>query len=114
MPKNQAISVLTLTVKASATVASNRFVTAAGAQAAANSAPMGVSRTAAANGEAFAVDVLGVTTCVASAAISENSRLNVAANGTVATASSTHPVVGVALEAAAAANDEIRVLLIQT
>lgn len=114
MPKNQGKAILTVNVTASAAVAANRFVTAAGAQAAANSTPIGVARTAAANGTLFSADVIGITTCEASAAIADNARLNVAADGKVVTASSTHPVVGIALSAATADGDPITVLLIQT
>lgn len=114
MPKNQSKAILTVNVTASAAITANRFVTAGGALAAANSTPIGVARTNAASGELFAADVVGITTCIASAAIADNARLNVAANGQVVTASSTHPVVGIALGEATAAGHEITVLLIQT
>ena len=57
----QSLPILTLPMTASGSVAGNRFVTPLGAQAAANSPVLGVSRNAALDTVPFPLDVLGTT-----------------------------------------------------
>lgn len=67
----------------------------------------------AANATVCPVCIFGITRARASAAITRGDLLEAAAAGEVATHSttSTKPVVGIALEAATAANDEIEIFL---
>jgi hypothetical protein len=90
----QSYPVLTLTVAATGTIAAQRFVTKAGAQAGADGNTLGVGRTAASSGDKIPVDVLGTAVVEAGAAVS--------AGDTIA----------LALEAAGAAGQFIEVLLI--
>src|SRR3569832_1196051 len=66
----QCIPLLTLTRTLSGTVAANRFVTAAGAQAGADAVALGVSRQGGVSGDLNSIDVLGTTIVGAGAAIS--------------------------------------------
>jgi hypothetical protein len=107
----QKISLLALTVVASAVVAAERFVTAAGAYPAPAGKALGVSQTQAAVGERFAADVLGTTVITAGAAIAVDQRVEVGANGKAVPLNAGVPV-GVAVQAAAADGDRIEILLI--
>lgn len=108
----QAISLLSLTIAAAGVVATNRFVTPAGAQAGAGANTLGVSRyAAAAAGEKIAVDVLGTAVVEAGAAIAANATVGVDANGRAVTYAA-GAKVALALQAAGAAGEFIEVLLI--
>lgn len=96
----QSISVLCLTATATATVAAEHFVSAAGAIASAGGNALGVARTAAAVGEEFPVDVLGTAVVMASGAVTAGAALEVGAGGTAAVQSEGTQVAR-ALEAAA-------------
>jgi hypothetical protein len=95
----QKISLLTLTLVASATITAGQFVTAAGAVATAGSPVIGVAVTDASNGDAFAVDVIGTTTLTADGPVTKGMELEVGASGK-ATEADEGRVVAVALEAA--------------
>ncbi len=107
----QKISLLTLTVAASATLAAERFVTAAGAYPAAAGNALGVATTRAVSGELFDVDVLGTAVATAGAAIAKNAYVQIDTDGKVITRTS-GVAVGQALQAASADGDRIEVLLI--
>lgn len=104
-------SVLTLSVKASAALSANTFVTATGAVATAAGNALGVARSDAVSGDLCPVDVLGTAKVIASAAISAGAHLEVASGGKAVTQTS-GKTVGIALEEAGEANDVIEVLLI--
>lgn len=107
----QKISLLTLTVLASAAVAAERFVTAAGAYPTAAGKALGVSRTDAAIGDRFPADVLGTAVITAGAAIAVDQRVEVGATGKAVPLNAGVPV-GVAVQAASADGDRIEILLI--
>jgi len=108
----QAISLLALTVVATGTIAANRFVTPAGAQAGADANTLGVARTAAVPGDKIAVDVLGTAVVEAGAALSAGATVKADASGRAITWASSGAKVGIALEAATAAGQFIEVLLV--
>lgn len=107
----QNIALLTLMVTASAALAAKRFVTVAGAPSAAGQTALGVTRTAAALGDAVAVDVVGTAQVEAGAAIAAGAAVEVGASGRAVTRT-TGVTVGRALTAASAAGETIEVLLI--
>lgn len=108
----QASPILALTVTLSGTVAANRFVTPAGAQAVADANTLGVARTAGVSGDKIAVDVLGTAIVEAGAAISAGATLETDASGRAVTWATSGAKVGLALQAAGAAGAMIEVLLI--
>lgn len=108
----QSIPVLTLTVVASGAIVANRFVTPLNDQAVADENTLGVSRTAAADGEACPVDVIGTTTVEAGAVVAAGASLKSDASGRAITWATSGAKVGIALSAAAAAGDLIEVLLV--
>lgn len=108
------IATLTLTVAAAGALAQARFVTQAGAYAAAGAAAFGVTRTSAgAAGDLVPVDVQGTTVVETGAAVTLDAALMVDANGRVVplTVGSKSPV-GRAMEAAAGAGGFIEILLV--
>lgn len=108
----QAIALLTLTVALTGTVTANRFVTAAGAQAVADSNTLGVARTAGVSGDKVPVDVIGTAVVEAGAAIAAGATLESDASGRAVTWATSGGKVGIALEAATAAGQMIEVLLL--
>jgi hypothetical protein len=107
----QAIAVLTLTIAATAALTKRRFVTGAGAVAAAAGRALGVARTDAAIGEQVAVDVLGTAIVEVGGAIAVDAQVEVDASGRAVTIAE-GVAVGRALQASAAAGDLIEVLLL--
>lgn len=108
------IATLTLTVSAAGALAQARFITQAGAYAAAGAAAFGVTRTSAgAAGDLVPVDVQGTTVVETGAAVTLDAALMVDATGRVVplTVGSKAPV-GRAMEAAAAAGGFIEILLV--
>jgi hypothetical protein len=108
----QSVPILTLTVAATGTIAANRFVTAAGAQAGADANTLGASRTAAVSGDKFAADVLGTATIESGAAFSAGATLKSDSSGRGITWATSGAKVALALEAASAAGQLVEVLLI--
>lgn len=107
----QFISVLALSVMASAAITANRFVTGAGVTATAAGRALGVARSDAADAEVFPADVIGTAVVEASAAIAVDAEIEVAASGKAVTKAA-GVTVARALEAAGADGDFIEVLLI--
>ncbi len=108
----QNISLLALTVAAAGTIAANRFVTPAGAQAGADANTLGVARTAAVATDKIAVDVLGTAVVEAGAAVAAGATVKSDASGRAITWVTSGAKVGVALEAASGAGALIEVLLV--
>lgn len=108
----QAIAVLALTVAATGTIAANRFITPAGAQAGADANTLGVCRQAASSGDKVAADVIGTAIVEAGAALSAGASLKSDASGRAITWVTSGAKVGIALEAATGAGQFIEVLLI--
>jgi hypothetical protein len=107
--------ILTLTAKASAAILPHRFVGHAGAYPTAAASALGVSRTKAADGEDFQVDVLGTSLVEASAAILAGASVEVAADGKAVTKSTGVAVARLAPGAVAtAAGQLVEVVLIPT
>ena len=106
------ISLLTLTLAATAAITANRFVTPLGGQAVADANTLGVASTAAAIGERFPVDVRGTTTVEAGAAVAVGATVKSDASGRAITWVTSGAKVGIALEAATAAGQFIEVLLV--
>jgi len=107
----QNIPVLPLTVALTGTVAVNRFVTPAGAQAGADANTLGVARSAGVSGDKVTVDVLGTAIVEAGAALSAGATVKSDASGRAITWVTSGAKVGLALEAATAAGQMIEVLL---
>lgn len=108
----QAFPCLTLTVSAGGTIAANRFVTPAGAQAGADANTLGVARTAAVVSDKIAVDVLGTAVVEAGAAVAAAASLKADSSGRAITWAASGAKIGIALQAAGAAGEFIEVLLI--
>lgn len=108
----QNTALLALTVIAAGTIATNRFVTPAGAQAGADANTLGVARTAAVATDKIAVDVLGTAVVEAGAAVAAGATVKSDSSGRAITWATSGAKVGVALEAAGAAGNMIEVLLI--
>ena len=110
---NGSISLLTLTVIATAAVAGCRCVTQAGTYAAAGGVVYGVTRTPGNVGDPIPVDILGTTIVEAGAAITKDAALMVDATGRVVPLSGAgKSPVARAQEAATAAGEFIEVLLV--
>ncbi|MBK8157981.1 MAG: DUF2190 family protein [Rhodospirillaceae bacterium] len=107
----QALSVLVLSIAATAVLVKNRFITHAGAVPAAAARCLGVTRTDAAIGDQIAVDVLGTAVVEAGGAIAAGAQVEVDASGRVITKAA-GVVVGSALQQSLALGDSIEVLLI--
>lgn len=107
----QGISVLTLSIVATAALTAETFVTATGATATAAGNALGVARSAGAIGAEVPVDFLGTTVVTAGAAIAQGARVEVGAGGKAVTLAA-GKAVGIALQAAAADGDRIEVALI--
>lgn len=107
-----ACNLLTLSVSATGTITTNRFVTPAAAQAGADANTLGVARSAAVSGDVIGVDVLGTAIVEAGAAVSAGATLKSDSSGRAITWVTSGAKVGLALSAAGAAGDLIEVLLI--
>ena len=92
------ISLLTLTVTASATVAASRFVTQDGAYPSAGAKGHGVTRSSGVNGDLIPVDVLGTAIVEAGGTVAKDAALELDATGRVVT-KSTGVAVAKAMEA---------------
>lgn len=104
------ISLLTLTVTASATVAAARFVTQDGAYPAAAAKGHGVTRSSGVSGDLIPVDVLGTAIVEAGGTVAKGAALELDATGRVVTKSA-GVAVAQALEAGVVGG-QIEVLLI--
>jgi hypothetical protein len=78
---NQSISVLALTVVATAALVPHRFVTGLGAYPTAAAGCLGVARSEAAIGDALPVDVIGTAMVEVSAAVAKDQLIQVGADG---------------------------------
>lgn len=92
----QKTPILTLTRVAAEKITAHQAITATGAIAAAGEVAIGFSTTDAEMGDYFAVDAIGTSSGIASAAISAGDELEVAAEGKLAT-KTTGKRVGIAL-----------------
>ena len=108
----QNIPVLTLTVALTGTVAANRFITPAGAQAGADGATLGVCRSPGVAGDKAPVDVLGTAVVEAGAAFALGASLKTDSSGRAITWATSGAKVGIALQAATAAGQLVEILLI--
>ncbi len=107
------LSILALTALATSAVTSRRFVTNAGAQAGAAANTLGVSRTDAAVGQGFPVDVLGTAVVEAGGAIAAGAAVETDAQGRAVTKNAGPTVARLAPgESAAQAGDLVEVILI--
>ena len=109
---HQATPVLALPVTLSGTVAANRFVTPAGAQAGADANTLGVARSAGVSGEKITADVLGTAVVEAGAAISAGATVKADSSGRAITWATSGAKIGLALQAASGAGVFIEVLLV--
>ncbi|WP_445364401.1 capsid cement protein [Microbulbifer sp. ANSA003] len=107
----QSISLLTLTLAATAAISAGRFTAGDGTTASAGGNALGVSRCSAEAGEDFPVDVIGTAQVTAAGAIAVDDAIEVGADGKAATKSS-GVTVARALQAASSDGDSIEVLLI--
>lgn len=111
---NGNISLLTLTIAASAAVAACRMVTLGGTYPAAGAKAIGVTRTSAGEGDLMPVDVIGTTIAEAGASIAADDDLMADAEGRVVKLATGKVAIGRALVAAAAAGEQIEILLLPT
>lgn len=110
------IALLTLTAFATASVAANRFITAAGVYPIAGGLPLGVTRSSGVSGDPIPVDVLGTAVVEAGGAIVADAPVMVTATGKVLThdGDGDKHAIARALEAADGDGSFIEVLLIPT
>jgi len=110
----QSTSLFARSLRLTATVVANRFVTGLGAQAGAAGNALGVTRTAGVSGDLVSVDIMGSAVVEAGAAIAANALVEADASGRAVTKSA-----GVTLgrlapgEVASAAGQFVEVILIQ-
>lgn len=109
---NQATPLLALAVTLTGTVAANRFVTPAGAQAGADANTLGVARFGGGSGDKVTADVIGTAIVEAGAAISAGATVKADSSGRAIAWATSGAKVAVALQAATAAGQMIEVLLI--
>lgn len=114
MSVQTSISLMTITVIASAAVAAERFITTAGAHPEAGGLPIGVTRSAGESGDPVPVDVIGTAIVTAGAAISVDEAVAVGTDGKAIThdGDGDKHAVGRALTAARADGDAIEILLL--
>ena len=108
----QNLALLSLTLALTGTVTTNRFVTAAGAQAGADANAFGVARQSGVSGDKITVDVIGTAQVESGAAISAGATVKVDSSGRAITWATSGAKVGIALEAATGAGQVIEVRLI--
>lgn len=108
----QAVAVLTLSAVAAGTIAANRFVTPAGAQAGAGVNTLGVCQQDAVVSDRISVAALGTAIVESGAAVTVNATVKTDATGRAIDWVTSGAKVGIALEAATAAGQFIEVLLI--
>lgn len=113
MSQKANISILTLSVIASAAALASRFIATTGTYPAAGGLPLGVNNATAVIGAPTPVDVLGTTLVEAGAAIAVNAPIMVGTDGKAIThdGDGDKHAVGRALSAAAADGDVIEILL---
>lgn len=109
----QANAIFTITVKATAAIAAQTFVSPSGGVPAAGGNSLGVAKTDASAGDALAVDALGTAVVIAGAAIPAGSAVEADAAGR-AVAQNTGKTVGrlKPSQSAAALGDLVEVILI--
>lgn len=105
-------SVLTLTMTAAGTIAANRFVTAAGAQAGADANAIGVALNAATAADKVPVLAIGTVSVEAGAAITAGATVKSDAQGRAVPWATSGARLGIALTAASAAGELVEVLLV--
>ena len=103
---------LTKSVKAGAALKKGRFVSAAGAYAAAGGRAYGVTRTDAAQNEMVDVIVLGTAPMETEGAIAVNGQIMVGADGKAKAWAATNEQTGLAVTASAAAGDFVEGLVL--
>jgi len=108
----QSIPLLTITRTLSGTVAPNRFVTAAGAQAGADANAIGVSRQGGNSGDTNSIDAIGTTIIETGAAVNDGDTLKSDASGRAITWATSGAKAAIALQAATAAGQFIEALLL--
>ena len=106
------IYLLTLTIAATAAVASCRAVALAGAYPAAGGKCFGVTRTSAEAGDLIPVDVLGTTIVEAGASFARDTDLMADATGRAVPLTAGKVAIGRALDAASGAGAQIEILLL--
>ena len=104
-------TILTDTVKLTATVAANLGVDLDGTLPSANGSIWGVSASKGVSGDQIPVDTLGITVGIAGAAVAAGADLKITADGKFITHTVGTTRVGRARTAAAAADDEIEIFL---
>lgn len=109
----QAISLLSLALTLTGTVAANRFVTPAGALAGADANTLGAARTGGVATDKVTVDIIGTAVIEAGAAVAAGATVKSDSTGRAITWVTSGAKVGLALEAATAAGQFIEVLLVQ-
>lgn len=108
----QNISLLTLTIALTGTVAACRFVTPTGTMTGADGNAIGVSRAAGVSGDKIPVDIDGTAIIEAGAAFAVGATLKADATGRAITWVTSGGKVAIALDAATAAGQFVEVLLI--
>lgn len=108
----QNISILSLTVALTGTVAANRFITPAGAQAGADANTLGVARQGGVSGDKNTVDVLGTAIVESGAAFSAGATIKSDASGRGITWVTSGARAAIALEASSGAGQMVEMLLL--
>lgn len=101
--------VLTTTIRAEGAIVANRFVSYAGKQAKAGEAVLGVAPYDTAAGDTAAVDTLGIAVVESGGVLAAGDAVAADAQGCAVKQAGNAVAVGYALDAAAAANDTVRI-----
>ena len=101
--------VLTTTIKADGAIVANRFVNYLGKQAKAGEAALGVAPYDTAAGDIAAVETLGITVVETGGAVAAGDAVAADAQGCAVKQSGDAATIGRALDAAAAANETVRI-----
>lgn len=101
--------VLTTTIRAEGAIVANRFVSYAGKQAKAGEAVLGVAPYDTAADDTAAVDAIGIAVVETGGALAAGDAVAADAQGCAVKQTGSASVAGYALDAAAAANDTIRI-----
>lgn len=108
----QKISLLALSIVATAALAAERFVNANGAYPTARQGAIGVTTTTAAVGALVATDVLGTSIVTAGAAFAKGTPLAVGTSGKAVAAQANDVIVATAMQASTADGNRVEVFLI--
>ncbi len=108
----QAIPLLAISLLLTGTVGANKFVTPAGIQTGAGLFALGVARTDGVSGDLVTVDTIGTAVVLSGAAVTKGQTVKADASGRAIDWVTSGARLGIALQAATAADQPIEILLL--